>query len=271
MMRNDAVVNHLEELYHIQFGMTYDCENNIQTFRVYPIGEDLFSLVFSFRPTRVSIDLKTTVAGSFVRNMGRQPMEKRELFISHSKLIRDSGYKMNLQINGNSTSIDSPNTWPDEWNQIGIHITRILKEDEDDYEMIVEDVCPIIIGMMLSLTELEPNDSIWNHMEGAEKERWIRTYERNPTNRKICISAKGTRCIVCGLDFGEVYGPIGSGFIHVHHLTPVSRMKGPRDLNPLKDLVPVCPNCHYMLHRVDPPLTPNELQKIMKNSHKTQQ
>ena len=70
--------------------------------------------------------------------------------------------------------------------------------------------------------------------------------------------------MVCGKDFEEQYGSIGKGFIHVHHLTPISSIGKEYKLNIDKDLVPVCPNCHYMLHRKDPPYTPEELKEILR-------
>ncbi|MGA9069080.1 MAG: hypothetical protein WB424_02425 [Terracidiphilus sp.] len=36
-----------------------------------------------------------------------------------------------------------------------------------------------------------------------------------------------------------------------------------RKINPINDLRPVCPNCHEMLHRSDPPYTIDQLKKII--------
>lgn len=88
-------------------------------------------------------------------------------------------------------------------------------------------------------------------------------YERNQKARKECVAKKGYRCMVCGKDFEEQYGEIGKGFIHVHHLVPISSIGKEYELNVDKDLAPVCPNCHYMLHRKDPPYTIEEMQKIL--------
>ena len=62
----------------------------------------------------------------------------------------------------------------------------------------------------------------------------------------------------------KVYGEIAKGFIHVHHLIPLSEIKENYQVNPKTDLIPVCPNCHAMLHRQDPPLTPEALNRQMK-------
>lgn len=88
-------------------------------------------------------------------------------------------------------------------------------------------------------------------------------YERNQKARRECVAKKGYQCLVCGRDFEATYGEIGKNFIHVHHLTPISSVGKEYELNVDTDLVPVCPNCHYMLHRKDPPYTVEELKGII--------
>lgn len=97
--------------------------------------------------------------------------------------------------------------------------------------------------------EAGARDQTGTIVEGASKSVIVNRYERNPAARSACIAAKGTACAVCSIDFGATYGVIGDGFIHVHHLVPISEAGGEYVINPLTDLVPVCPNCHAMLHR----------------------
>ena len=85
--------------------------------------------------------------------------------------------------------------------------------------------------------------------EGIKKTIVVNTYERNPKARKTCIEHWKAICSVCNLDFQEKYGEIGKGFIHVHHLTPISEIGKKYQIDPINDLRPVCPNCHSMLHR----------------------
>ena len=94
--------------------------------------------------------------------------------------------------------------------------------------------------------------------EGSVMQVTLTHYERNIDARNACIAAKGHKCAVCGMDFEETYGDIGRGFIHVHHLIPISSIGEDYVIDPVSDLVPVCPNCHNMLHRKEPPLTPEE-------------
>jgi 5-methylcytosine-specific restriction protein A len=99
--------------------------------------------------------------------------------------------------------------------------------------------------------------------EGAKMKVEVNKYERDKKNRATCISFLGVDCKVCGLNFFEKYGELGKDYIHVHHIIPISKMVPEYIVNPLKDLIPVCPNCHAMLHRKDPPLSIDELRQLL--------
>jgi predicted HNH restriction endonuclease len=91
----------------------------------------------------------------------------------------------------------------------------------------------------------------------------VNRYERDPVARQQCLSVHGTSCFVCGMSFGETYGELAKGFIHVHHLVAVSKRKTNYQVNPETDLVPVCPNCHAVIHRCDPPVTVDEMRAMV--------
>lgn len=96
------------------------------------------------------------------------------------------------------------------------------------------------------LTEETSSKELW---EGGTVEVHVNRYERSDTARAECISAHGTACSICEFDFADIYGIEFSGFIHVHHVVPLSHGTGkPRKVDPQKDLVPVCPNCHAIIH-----------------------
>lgn len=96
--------------------------------------------------------------------------------------------------------------------------------------------------------------------EGATKKVRVNTYERNPKARTACINHYGTKCQCCGFDFYSTYGEIGLDFIHVHHLKLLSEIGETYQIDPIADLRPVCPNCHAMLHRRNPPFSIEELK-----------
>lgn len=99
------------------------------------------------------------------------------------------------------------------------------------------------------------------YMEGASKTVSVNTYERNGEARKKCIQHHGYACSVCSFDFEKVYGSIGKQYIHVHHIIPLSEIRKEYTLNPIEDLIPVCPNCHAIIHRTQPPLTVIQLKE----------
>lgn len=102
------------------------------------------------------------------------------------------------------------------------------------------------------------------YCEGATREVTVNAYERDPAARRACIARYGCSCFVCGVSFGERYGEKGAGYIHVHHLKPLSRIGAGYEVNPTEDMRPLCPNCHAMAHRRYPhPYTINELKAML--------
>lgn len=101
------------------------------------------------------------------------------------------------------------------------------------------------------------------YIEGAMKRVPVNAYERSPQARRACLRHHGTDCSVCGFSFEESYGEIGAGYIHVHHLKPLAQAGGEYELDPVEDLRPVCPNCHAMLHKRNPPYSIEELREIL--------
>ena len=102
--------------------------------------------------------------------------------------------------------------------------------------------------------------------EGAKKSIVVNSYERNPIARQRCIDHWQAQCSICSFNFEAAYGLLGKGFIHVHHLTPISQIGAEYEIDPIKDLRPVCPNCHAMLHKREPPLSVDELKTIIETN-----
>lgn len=98
-------------------------------------------------------------------------------------------------------------------------------------------------------------------VEGAWHQVTVTVYERSSMNRKACIEYYGQTCQACDMSFEAVYGELGINFIHVHHEIPLHSMGKPQLVDPVKDMKPLCPNCHTMVHRVDPPMAVAELRQ----------
>ena len=94
-----------------------------------------------------------------------------------------------------------------------------------------------------------PEPESYDKLEGRKHEDIVTRYERDRGNRKKCIEHYGYVCQVCGTNFEKTYGDLGKAFIEVHHLYPVAQ--GERQVNPIEDLIPLCSNCHSMIHRLD--------------------
>jgi hypothetical protein len=97
----------------------------------------------------------------------------------------------------------------------------------------------------------------------------VNRYERDPVKRMLCVEHYGHDCQICGFSFKSAYGELGADFCHVHHIEPLGEVGGERDIDPVKDLIPVCANCHAMLHRQTPALKPDELRQLLNTSQKT--
>jgi hypothetical protein len=87
--------------------------------------------------------------------------------------------------------------------------------------------------------------------EGLATKVTVNRYERDDAARSACLAAHGYKCWVCGFDFRAVYGSLGDRFSFVHHRRPIAKRatKGPYQPDPARDLVPICGNCHVMVHR----------------------
>ncbi len=97
-------------------------------------------------------------------------------------------------------------------------------------------------------TPNSPEQDFINRIDGIKKMTTHIRYERNPKNREAAIKSQGHICKICGFDFNKVYGPeLSRDFIEVHHIQQVS--EGEKVIDPEKDLIVVCSNCHRMLHR----------------------
>ena len=73
------------------------------------------------------------------------------------------------------------------------------------------------------------------YWEGALRKVFVNAVERNPEARRRCISHYGAMCAICGFSFADRFGPILEGFIHVHHLQPLSQVNEQYIIDPIAD------------------------------------
>jgi 5-methylcytosine-specific restriction protein A len=97
---------------------------------------------------------------------------------------------------------------------------------------------------------------------------FVNRYERDPQKRLECLKHYGYGCQICGFSFEKAYGVLGADFCHVHHIEPLGEVGGESEtLDPIKDLLPVCANCHEMLHRKRIALKPEDLKALVNRKY----
>ncbi|MEZ8027443.1 HNH endonuclease [Enterovibrio norvegicus] len=109
----------------------------------------------------------------------------------------------------------------------------------------------------------EVSDEPSEFIEGAVKQVTINSYERDAKARAVCIAKHKAICQVCNFDFEAIYGAIGKGFIHIHHKVDLATIGKSYQVDPINDLIPVCPNCHAMLHTEEPAMDIEKLKLTM--------
>ena len=103
-------------------------------------------------------------------------------------------------------------------------------------------------------------------MEEILEEITTNIYEQNPKARKECLLNLGYACKVCNKNLEDIYGNGAKYLIHVHHIKPLSEIGGDYKVV-WQDLIPICPNCHAIIHtRKNPCLTIDELKEIIKEA-----
>jgi len=138
----------------------------------------------------------------------------------------------------------------------------------DAVRPITSDIANSIVELtsLQEVPEADTNDAeqglVSSYAEGAATKRYVTTYERNPELRRQAIAIHGTSCFGCGFSFEKHYGEHGKGYIHVHHTKPVAE-SGERTVDPVEEMIPLCANCHSMVHRYkNKTLTLDELRLL---------
>lgn len=100
--------------------------------------------------------------------------------------------------------------------------------------------------------------------KGGRQLRRHEAIERSSAVRARALAIHGSQCSVCGFSFAATYGPLGEGFAEVHHLAPLASLQRSTRVNPARDVVILCANCHRMVHRRSPLLSPRQLARELR-------
>lgn len=209
----------------------------------------------TFQPDRFAGQLMTAIAQS----------DESARAAAEGLATSASQMGMSLLATLDEKPLSDPSDFRGEWGRIDIECTmRIFpRKSLPEHPMVA--VAAACMGLVLALLPLEEEMRTIEPglPEGALIRTVVNRYERSPVNRLLCIDHFGARCQACDFDFGRMYGSLGSGYIQVHHTKMVSEMGGSYLVDPRKDLVPLCANCHAMVHRRTPPLTVSELRQVL--------
>ena len=267
-----------EELLQHRFGLGFHCESKRED--GYPLVQirpvDLSSphgfsvaIKFSWKSLTLSL-LPDSFSGDLIRDMGRADHGQRAAAGSFAVALAKRSGTLTFKVNGDSVDPGNSGAWPEGWSSIELRYERLGFEPNLD-ELFdggseLSKICMGYIGIIVSVLPVEKGayeESLEGLPEGMLSREEFNRYERNRLNREACIAIKGTSCLVCGFNFADTFGDLGEGFIHVHHVVPVSQTGGGYVVDPSKDLVPVCATCHSMMHRTNPPLGVDELREIL--------
>jgi 5-methylcytosine-specific restriction protein A len=213
-------------------------------------------------------------AGQLIRSMGSSDELVRHAFAKVAQALVSMGGRVWLRIN--QTAVTDFEVLPAApWKTFELRVHRMSAAETEGPGAVLlaaSEVAAACLALVLALLPLEDDDAAAHALfesglpEGARTRVEVNRYERNPVNRAVCIASHGALCCVCDQDFGRTYGILGAGYIEVHHLVPVSRMGAGYVVDPVRDLVPLCANCHAMVHRRDPPVPITELKAILANA-----
>jgi 5-methylcytosine-specific restriction enzyme A len=236
---------------------------------VRPAGMELgpgFSILVARTPRQVEASFRAdNFAGGLIRKLSEAGEVARERFEQSIARAINDGLAVNLSVNGEDMDAmwHSSEAWRLVEIDVSVRLARGIPVIEAEVACARE-----CLSAVFALLESDDDDDVLGQFEGGTRHSQATRYERSPVNRAACIEHFGAKCIVCGFDFLEVYGSLGRGFIEVHHIEQVSAMSVRARLDPRKDLVPLCSNCHSMVHRLDPPLGPEDLRETLSKTKK---
>lgn len=265
-----AIKECLESIYDVPFCVNCGNEYRDVSYTIWPDNDlgELFEIKMLYRQgIRLIIDIyPQKYAAAMLADMQHADKEKIGVFLKYVETMRNLNAKVEMSINQTLCKEINEEVWGQVWKNLKIRISVIPESASrrDSETMLFVDWAQYTTGMMLSLLNIEKLDVVDKiYLEGGRMQVLTNRYERNPVNRQLCLIANGYTCKICGFDFEKQYGTLGRKFIHVHHIEKVSTYETAYCINPETDLIPVCPNCHAMLHREDPPLSPEKLIEII--------
>jgi len=225
------------------------------------------SLVAIFRPTGEDAEISPsrgtdTLFTQIVRNLKSHDTLENLGFATYS--VREAGSR-----SGSFTLTDEGKAHLDE----NINVVNYLLNNNFASEDLKE-AFGIVYKNRERANSIETFDENTIINEGTQNIVTTKVYKRSSKLREQAIQFYTVndriKCQACCFDFEDFYGNYGKNFIEIHHQKPVFQFDGD-DLertieNALTNVIPVCSNCHRMIHRKrETPLTLSELKNYIQD------
>ncbi len=261
-------------------GLAWDIEDGINSrgdpWRLLrPAGapsDHAFAIRVTTRWRRVVIAFEPgQFAGDLLAAMGNADAAGRAAFRAVLAKCRERGGSIKFRVNDAACDPLREERWPSHWSRVSLSLNTRADPEARDGEPGPDDAWQwlrLFVAAIVALLPVQTDDAdeqqvpVVGFAEGGPSTLQSTRHERDCRNRAAAIAIWGSRCQACGLDFGERYGDVASGFIHVHHTTPVSVLAPSTVVDLARDLVPLCPNCHAVAHLRDPPFSVDELREL---------
>lgn len=268
--------NRMEKVFSMPFDVSLSVVDGEEQYTCYPTNrEEIFFTVKAYIHDQIRLVVEIAPqknAGAILNDMAHADNSQRKIFFQYIDVLNSEKAKISFSVNNNP--ITNEKTWPENWRFFKCRMDLIPIPEvsgEEELSSFLAEWLIHGIALILSLLTVEeevPCSDLTPEQEGEAKEIKSKRYERSRVNREICLAHKGYSCYACGFNFLERYGQLGKDYIEVHHTTPVSAMGDNYKIDIDRDLVPVCSNCHSMIHRKNPPLSIEELKDIISKREK---
>ncbi|WP_339474397.1 HNH endonuclease [Pseudomonas sp. RL_5y_Pfl2_69] len=240
----------------------------------HPAGQTFaLRLIVGWRSVEIQFRLGT-FAGELLNAMGAADFVRREAFCAVLRVCHEAGAEVIFTLNNVTSDPRDDSTWCVPWRSLSLIIKKgmlNINEGDSESDMVhfrlwtARSLAAIFALLPLEVEEDEGEVSDFDGFpEGGKTRIEVNAYERDRRNRAVALAIHGFSCKACNLDLGEIYGPAAAGLIEVHHVVPVSMIGTGYIINPQKDLLPLCPNCHAVTHRRTPPYSLDEVKEMLR-------
>lgn len=269
----------LKRILHSVFGIDFSCVSSSAGNRGFTISplELNNPTGFSIKVTRPYPDSckASVIFGTFSRNLIERWFKEPDNLNEAFEFVRGISDEITIDIQVAGKKVSSAEEFAAEhnsnWASTGVSARFAFRGyDKKEADSRVVLITIAALGFTLLASGFAVKNSNQGEVEGETSISTTTRYERSRINRARCLAHHGTKCFACGFDFGEAYGSFANGYIEVHHIVPVSQMDSAMRIDPIHDLVPLCPNCHAAVHMTNPPIHPETLRDLIKSNRSEQ-